>query len=424
MIDEDLLQYLWHTKQFDLKNLISTDGRPLQLIDSGTLNTNAGPDFLDARIHIGDMYWVGNVEIHVKASDWYRHGHEKDPAYNTVILHVVYDSDKAVTDYQDQPIPCLELKNRLSPIQLSKYRQFRLERNRIPCAGSIARAGSLIRAKAIEKALIQRLEKKTQQIDRYLKWTQHHWDFSLILSLARNFGTNINAEPFERLMQSIPVSVYYRERVDRSNLEALLFGQAGFLQANLTDDYSLDLLARYSYQLKKYKLVPIQPSSWRFMRTRPGNFPEKRIAQLAALLYSTEKMFDFFLHGLYNSPLQQHFDIELPEYWIMHYRLGLRGRVSGNGMTRKFREHLIINAIIPFYFTYGLHTQDTGLRNRLLEILNDIPPEKNRVTDSWKEYGFILESAHDTQGLIELKSGFCEKHKCLQCPIGHELMKN
>ena len=422
MIKEDLLHYIWQTKKFDCSDLRCTHGQSLHLIESGSLNSNAGPDFLGARIRVDDIFWAGNVEMHVLASDWYRHGHDKDPAYDNVILHVVFHADALVHSRSGHPIPCLELKTRILPIQLARYRQFRRERHRIPCDNQFRLVTVMSQVRAIEKALIQRLESKTEQIKNLLIHSQFHWDYSLIITMARNFGTNINADPFEQLLRSIPPNIFYRERQDLLNLEALLFGQAGFLEATFADGYALGLQERYRYQLVKYPLSGLTASQWRFLRTRPGNFPEKRIAQLAALLHKNEKFFDFFRDHSSIARLYESLDIAVSVYWGQHNRLGKPGPPAAKTLSRAFKNHLIINAVIPFYYCYFQYVDASGEQEQLLELMADVPPENNHVISMWKNLGYTARSAFDTQGLLQLKKGFCDKHKCLQCPVGQELM--
>lgn len=415
---EDFLHHVWKYKLFDQSELRTTDGRKISIVQAGFHNHDAGPDFSQATIFIDNIQWNGNVEIHIKASDWHRHQHQDNVAYDTVILHVVYESDKLITIGQDEAVACLELKNRISPGLLSKYESLLLNKSWIACENSIE---SIDRDKIklwLHAISIQRLHLKSQQVIKDLEESTYHWEMVFHKYLFKVFGLKVNQEAFTYLFESLPFERLAQASDDVFRIEALLFGQAGFLSESHSDDYPRALLEEYSFLKHKYALVPIAQNYWKFARMRPANFPTIRLAQLSQLLHRYPRLFQHILEAEVKSISPLFADIEASPYWNTHYRFDDSSKARRKLLGKSRIDLIIINAVVPMLFSYGSVKKDDIYIDKALDLLDQIPAEKNSIINQWAALGIDSDSALQSQSLLHLKKEYCDKYKCIQCQIG------
>lgn len=423
MIKEDFLYYIWKLRKFNSENLSASDGSELIIENPGEHNINSGPDFINARIRINDTLWFGNIEIHVCSSDWEKHSHHNDPSYNNVILHVVYEHDSNVSTSSGNILPCLELKHRINKSDLRNYKMLRYNKNWIPCEKLISDVSQISKTSALEKSITQRLAVKAERLKHILDKTNNDWAESFYIYLSRYFGMNINADAFEMLAMSCPLKLIRKEKDDLLKIEALMFGQAGMLQSGFKDDYPNQLKSEYKHLQAKYDLKPVPVSIWKYSKLRPFNFPSVRIAQLAALLWNNTDIFEKTLQQISIEDLRKLFKTETSQYWSDHFNFEKISTSQTKKIGNDTADVLIINTIVPAIFLYGHFTASDRHKENALKILTDIPPEKNSILRKWQSLGFQINSGFDSQALIEMKRNNCSKYKCLECPIGHEIMK-
>ncbi len=424
MIKEDFLHYLWKLKKFDFSNLLTTDGEEVRILDFGKHNFDSGPDFFNAKIKIGDTVWAGNVEIHVFSSDWLKHKHQNDIAYNNVILHVVYEEDVKIKSQAGLNIPAIELKSRIAKKDLKNYKLLRFNQNKIACENLLQNVSSLSKINAIEKALTDRLISKSKKLERILAEKRGDWDEAFYIFLARYFGMKTNSDAFEMLTKSLPYKFILKEKDDIKKIEALLFGQAGFLNEKFSDSYPLELKNEYEHLKNKYNLKPIPVSIWKFSKLRPLNFPTIRISQLAKILFVQNHLF----RNVFECPdlkcLKEIFKISTTDYWKNHFVFDEISINKQKNLGKTAIEVLIINTIIPALFYFGELNNEQEYKDKALDFLLKLPKEKNSIIKIWEILDFEVGSAYDSQGLIELKLNYCDKKKCLECPVGNEIMNS
>lgn len=353
-IREDFLHYLWRMQLFNLEDLATTTDIPIQILSFGELNTNAGPDFLNAKIKIGETIWVGNVEMHVKASEWLKHKHQDDDAYNNVILHVVYDNDKTIQRKTGEPIDTLELRKRIPANIIGQYIRLMNNEAWIPCQYHFPKIPDITKSLWIDRLMIERLEGRVKILEKELIDNGNNWEVTFYHRLARNFGSKINTEPFEVLAKTTPLLTLAKHKNSLFQLEALIFGQAGFLQADFEEEYPNALKKEYEFLQKKYSLFPLMPAIWRFMRLRPANFPTVRLAQFAALIHQSTHLFSKILEAETIEAVRQLFEnIEVSEYWLTHYKFDKASKKRTKKLGKSTIDLFIINTIVPFLFYYG-----------------------------------------------------------------------
>jgi hypothetical protein len=421
---EDLFQYIWKMKLFKTSNLLTTEGESVEIINVGTHNFNAGPDFLNSKIKIGNTVWVGNVELHVKSSDWVLHKHQDDPAFKNIILHVVYQNDFSLSDSYGNPMKTLVLKDHIDKEVIQNYQTFKENKTKIPCANSIASVPIEIIRTNLEKLIVSRLERKSLQIEKLLIDHKNNWEQSFYLQLASNFGFKVNQIPFELIAQSIPLSVLAKHKSNIHQLEALLFGQAGLLNDSFEENYPQLLQNEYTYLKKKYQLNGIDSHLWKFSRMRPVNFPTIRIAQFAALVHHSSHLFSKIISSQNPDELIKLFKVTASTYWDTHYTFQKTTAQLKKNIGKSAIENLIINTIVPFVFIYGRHYGNESKCELSLNLLEKINPEKNNITQIWTDIGVKAENSLHSQALIELKNNHCDLKKCLQCSIGYYIIKN
>ena len=424
IMPEEFLQYIWENRLFTHENQQTANGEPLEIINVGKRNTDSGPDFFNARVKIDDTVWVGNIEIHRFASDWGRHNHNTDDAYNNVILHVAEVFDKPVYRNNGEEIPAMVLKY---PAALkTNYQKLLDAKTWIACQSQFHKIDPIILQLGFNRLMIERLEEKTTEILNRLQQNNNDWNETFYQELARMFGFKVNAIPFEMLAKSLPVGILAKHKSSLFQLESLLFGNSGLLNEQLLgDDYYISLRNEYSFLYKKYQLKGIESHLWKFMRLRPGNFPTIRISQFAALIHKSHGLFSKILEIESLEDLKKLFEVQASEYWNSHYSFNKNSvRNSVKELGENSINTLIINIVIPFLFVYGEKQNKESLKNRSLEFLEQLPAEENSVIEKWKSLGVEARSAFESQALLQLKNKYCELKKCLNCQIGVKLVKS
>ncbi len=422
---ESFLHYVWQMQYFDKQALQTVDGEKIEIFVTGTLNTNAGPDFANARIRIGSIDWVGSVEIHTQASGWYDHHHDADRAYDNVILHVVWQDDKPVTRHDHTPLPTLQLKGRVEEGLIKTYRQLVTSSFSIPCQRSLNKVNEITRLSMMEKAMMERLERKALEVDQLLQKNGNHWEETFYQLLARNFGFKINSEPFFQLSRKLPLKILLKQSGNPEQLEALLLGQAGFLDAARGDDYYL--LLRREHQLLSAKFGigqnKMSKSQWRFLRLRPANFPVLRLAQFAALVHHRQNLFSLVIQSETLESLTELLVVPISPYWQMHYQFSKTTSSIIHDLGSASIENIIINTVVPVWVAYGKRMDDQHYVDKAVDLLQVLPAEVNRITSTWNDLGIAARTSFDSQALIELYNNFCQKKNCLHCTIGAALMR-
>lgn len=421
-IKEDFLHYLWKIKKVPT-TLETTDGQKIEVVDFGIYNLDSGPDFFNAKIKIDDTLWVGNMEMHVFTSDWIKHGHQHDKAYDNVILHVVYEDDvKSAVFVGNQSIPTVELKGKIPKIYLDNYLNLVQSTSDIPCKNMIGTVPSEKIDLWKYTLSIERLHGKSVMVSDILRSTNQDWEETLYIMLARYFGAKVNTEPFEMLARNLPLSIINKNKDKRETLDALLFGQAGMLMANYSDDYFLSLKKEFQYQQKKYNLKPIDAVAWKFSKLRPMNFPTLRLAQFAGLMYRVTFLFSQIKEANDINDIKNMLYSVPSDYWIDHYRFGNQATPVQKQTSSDFIDLLLINAVSPVLYTYGMMYDDQKHIDKAIQIIEHIPGEVNAITKQWKSLGVSTKTAFDTQALLHLKNNYCHGFKCMSCKIGHEVM--
>lgn len=418
-MNEKLLQYIWQFRYYNQSELFLETGERLQVIFPGHFNQNQGPDFLSAKIRIGQTTWVGHIELHLKTSDWYKHVHNEDRNYNNVILHVVMEND---LDPRKESVPVLALHQRISRILQDKCEEWMQSQAFIPCAENIGQANALVWASWMERLVMERMIRKSGEISLILKENNFHWEEVFWWRIAGNFGTRVNGMAFEAIARSLSVSLLARHKSRIHQLEALLMGQAGFLEKKFKDVYPNMLKKEFQFLKNKYRLEPIfQPIH--FLRMRPVNFPTIRLSQLAALIFRSSHLFSVIRETRDLEELKLLLNVNADEYWNRHYRFDEESGFMIKSLGGQMLDNLLINTIVPLLFCYGWIHQEMPIQERALEWLRQIPYEKNAITEKWKNIGVSMVNAFQSQSLLELKTKYCDDKKCLACSIGNALLK-
>lgn len=420
---EDFLHYIWQNKKFDFSNLKTTHGENLIIINSGFYSQLEGPDFFNGQIQIGNQKWAGNIEIHVKSSDWYLHQHEKDANYDSVILHVVWEHDSPIFRKDNTEIPVLELKNYIKKDKIEKYKALMTPKSWIYCEKQINQVDSFIFKNWQERLFFERLERKSLPIQKLLLETENDWESVLFCFLAKNFGLNTNGEFFFNVAKSITFSIIRKEALEVLYLEALLFGQANLLPENPEETYSKDLISWYEYLVLKYKIEKVTIEKVQFFKHRPDNFPTIRLAQLSMLYHLHRNLFSKIISSTMLEEIYDIFEISAGDYWLTHYNFEKESPKKRKNLSKSFIDLLIINTIIPLQFAYS-KSQGKDNSEQLLQLISSIASERNVVIDKFTSFGIKSDNAFDSQALLQLKNEYCNQKKCLNCAVGLELIKN
>ena len=422
-MNEDFLHYVWLYKMFSKVDFKTTGNEHLSIIKSGLHNKNAGPDFLNAQLKIDGQTWIGNVEIHLKASDWYLHNHEKDLNYDAVILHVVWENDVAIYMKNNKPIPTLVLKNFIDETVLNKYKNlFLAPTTWLPCKNAISTVDKFIFNNWKERLFFDRLERKSEEINTLLQQENNNFEAVLFQLLIKNFGLKVNGNSFFRLAQSVDYSVIKKLSFHTNQLAALLFGQAGFLEEETEDDYQKELRKEYDYLKHKFKLNHIPKNEFSFFRMRPNNFPTIRIAQLVALFHKHQNLFSKLIAIDNLEEFYELFTVVVNPFWQTHYNFDSISKKSPKKITTSFVDLLIINTIIPLKFLFQKSRGEVH-EEFFLVLLKKMKPEKNSIISKFSEIGVSSKNAFDTQALLELKNNYCAPKRCLECAIGNTILK-
>ncbi|WEK18164.1 MAG: DUF2851 family protein [Candidatus Pedobacter colombiensis] len=421
---EHFLHFIWQFRLLNSAKLYCEDGEELQVLHPGILNKHAGPDFSGAKLVIDGLNWVGDVEIHLKSSDWLAHGHQHNPAYNSVVLHVVYQYDSPIYRTNGSLVPVLVLKNLFSDHLFANYSELIATVNPFPCQKHIADVDRIVVDAFLSRVMIERFEQKSEEVFKKLSQNRGDWEQTFYYFLARNFGFKVNAVPFELLADALPHHLFSKYKDNALQIAALIFGQAGFLEQPFIEVYPRQLQKEYAFLRKKHSLTHIESALWKFLRMRPQNFPTIRLAQFAALILKSNHLFSKILKAGSVAEMQVLFS-ELPvnEYWRTHYHFN---KNTGKVIVQpglQFVHNIIINTVCLFLFSYGKYTDQPELVDRAIDFLERIPSESNAIVNQYVSAGVIADRAFTSQALLQLNKFYCSQKKCLNCAIGIKILK-
>jgi len=418
MVNEKLLHFIWENSLIEAPSLFTADGESIRVLDKGTLNPNAGPDFLDARVQIGNTLWAGHIEIHVHTTDWLRHGHGKDPKYKNVILHVVMFNDGNLD------LPTLELNGKIQQKLITQYHELQQSQSWIACENNEQRLDPFSLYQFKNRLILERFERKLEVIREDLEATQNDWEECHYRNLLRVFGLKVNANGFNMLARELPFKILRKHVDSLLQVEALLFGVAGFLEAPI-DAYQQSLEQEYRFLKAKYQLKTMPGAIWNFATLRPPNFPSLRIAQLAALVANNKISFAEITKIQHHNKAVKYFKATASSYWDNHYHFKSvteKNRKKDIGL--RTLELLCINHTIPMAYAFGWFNGDFTLKERAVEWLEKLKPERNQIVSKWFNLGYTIDSAFDSQALIQLKNEYCNYKKCLSCAVGSSILRN
>lgn len=420
---ESFLHFIWQFRLFQALNLFCTTGESLSIQAVGMPNKNAGPDFTQAKLSIGGRIWIGDVEIHLKSSDWFLHGHQDDSGYDAVILHVVYEHDRPIYRKDGSEIPVLILKELFPESLLAHYEGLVNSVHTFPCEKLIHGIDAVIVNGVLSRMMITRLARKSEQVFDHLAKVNGDWESTFYHFLAKSFGFKVNEIPFELLAASLPLSVIRKHLDHPMQVEALVFGQAGFLSASFKDAYPRELKKEYRFLQKKYGLIPIGVAAWRFLRMRPQNFPTLRLAQFCALLLKSDRLFSKVMELEKLSELKTLLqNLPVNPYWTTHYHFHKDAKKVEIQLGAGSVFHLIINAICLFVSAYGKYSDQPDLINRGLQLLEEMPAESNVITRSYQQAGVRIDNAFFSQAVLQINKYYCAQKKCLNCGIGIKIL--
>ncbi|MFD2915425.1 DUF2851 family protein [Psychroserpens luteus] len=423
-MQEDFLHYLWLHKKLDVLHLKTTQHERLEIVNVGTHNHNSGPDFFNGQIRIADQLWAGNIEIHIKSSDWFVHGHEQDAAYDNVILHVVYEHDTDIFRSDNSTIPTLELKNFIDSALMDNYHKlFSSKKKWINCEQDFPEVDEFTLKNWQERLYFERLERKQHTIEDLLKTSKNDWEAVLFKLLAKNFGLKVNGTAFASIANSVDFSIVRKTSSKLEQLEALLFGQAGLLEKESSNSYYETLQKEYKFLKQKFQLESQGVIDVQFFRLRPPNFPTIRLSQLANLYHKEQQLFSKVISAENLKDIYTLFEVSTSPFWNTHYTFDKESKQSSKKVTKAFVDLLLINTILPIKFCYAKQNGE-AIDETILEIINAIASEKNSIVDGFTQLKHKPKSALESQAFIQLKTEYCDKNKCLQCAVGNVLLTN
>lgn len=417
---EILLHYIWQHCLWAGFPQQTTDGRPVEILSVGQHNTDAGPDFMNVRLRIGGYEWAGNVEIHTYSSDWYKHHHHTDKAYDHIILHVVRNADKQVYNSEGEAVPQCELRypeDQDYLTELIEYaRKMDSAEGMIECNKILLQDPDILTQGWRNALLRRRMACKQQSIEHLLEITNHSWEHAFYITLAHNFGFHTNGIPFETLAINTPLSYLQKHRNSLFQLTAMLLGQSGLLNADtVRDDENQRLYREYLFLQKKFALKPLDGHIWKRGRMRPQAFPEVRIRQFAQLLFQSEFLFSQLMETDKLSDLVDLLTLrQLSQDDCAHL-------APPAPIGRDSVRILLINSVIPYKYAYALAYQNPAQAERAYALLEQIAPEDNKIIRQWRLLGQSVRSAADTQALIHLYRYYCRSHKCMNCQVGYQI---
>lgn len=421
-MQEAFLHYIWKHKKLKLTHLKTIQGEVLEVIQVGMHNQQSGPDFFNAQLRIGNQLWAGNVEVHVKSSDWYVHNHEVDPAYDNVILHVVWEHDNEVFRRDNTSIPTLNLQDYVLESALMHYQKlFFSKKTYINCETELPTVDNFTLNNWMERLFFERLEHKSQLIEQQLTASANDWEAVLFSMLAKNFGLKVNGEAFLSLANSIDFNIIRKTQNNLLGLEALFFGQAGLLEEDIQEPYFTNLKKEHAYLKHKFSLDYQSVLPLQFFRLRPPNFPTIRLAQLAQLYHQNQNLFSKILETKTHEALYQLFDIGTSAFWHTHYTFAKSSKKSRKKLSKSFIDLLIINTIVPIKFSYAKY-QGKEDAESILNLMQNIQSERNSIVDKIHDIHPVAASAMHSQAILQLKNNYCDKNYCLQCAIGNKIL--
>ncbi|MCC5928402.1 MAG: DUF2851 family protein [Cyclobacteriaceae bacterium] len=424
-MDESFLHFVWQHQYYNKSDLTTADGHKVEVYQPGHYNTNAGPDFLNARIKIGDLIWNGSIEIHVMSEDWFNHKHHLNMVYDSVVLHVVWQGDRRAQRTDNTDIPTVFLKTRVPQSIFKKYQNLLGSIDHLPCSQFISNIPEVILQNMLDHVLIQRLERKASEIISLYESNAGDWEETAYQILLKSFGFQKNSELFHKLGRALPLKILKRHRDKIVQVESLLFGMAGFLKGKPGDDYHENLQKEFAFLCQKYGLEDriIEPHLWKFMRMRPANFPTLRLAQLAVLIVQSDNIFSSLVYAGSVRSILNYLCINPGNYWREHYYFGKKTQKHSADLGEAGMEGIIINAVVPLMAAYGMHTDDHSWIEGAIQLLEQIRPENNSIVQRVSSSGIQVGKACDSQAAIELYKNYCTKRKCLHCKIGTYILK-
>ena len=421
-MQEDFLHYIWKHKKFRFNNLETTTGESIVVTSVGQHNFNSGPDFFNAKIKVGDQLWAGNVEIHIKSSDWFLHSHEQDKAYDNVILHVVWEDDTEVFRKDNTPIPTLQLKDVVDVIMLNNYEKLFAKQNKwINCENDFPSTDDFVLTNWLERLYFERLERKSETINTLLVASKNDWESVFFKMLTKNFGLKVNGESFFSLGQSIDFSIIRKTQSNPHVLEAFLFGQAGLLEQDIENAYYLDLKNEYKFLKQKFGLQNNQVLPLQFFRLRPSNFPTIRLSQLANLYNKHQNLFSKVIELNEVEDFYELFKVSTSDFWETHYTFQKTSKTSIKKLSKSFVDLLLINTILPIKFCYAKQ-KGVEIDSEIIKIATAITSEKNNIISAFNNLKKVSKSSLDSQALIHLKTEYCDKNNCLKCAVGNQFL--
>ena len=420
---EEILQYIWKFQYYNNNELLSTAGDPISVIHPGTHNLNQGPDFIEAKIKINDTLWAGNVELHINSSHWNLHHHSDDTNYNNIILHIVWNHDVEIKDANGNHLPTLELKSRVSKLLLEKFAQLMETSQFIACEKLSHHLSDLSLTSWKQRLVAERLLLKSKYIFQIVEQTNFHWEEAFWWLIAANFGLKVNTEIFKKIAQSLPLNILAKHKNNIIQIEAMLFGQAGLLEKKFDEKYPQMLQKEYRFYQKKYKLKAVDGELF-FLRMRPANFPTIRLAQLAMLIHNSEHLFSKIKETHSVNDVKKMLALQANDYWHYHYIFNEETEQHVKRLGKQMVDNIIINTIVPILFSYGLHHEDEFYKEKAINWLEQISPEKNAITKGFENLHYCNKNAFDSQAYIQLKNEYCHHKRCLECAIGNSFFKS
>ena len=424
-MNEDFLSFVWRYQYFDAANLRTETGEDLQILRVGQPNTDAGPDFAESRVLLDGMEWAGAVELHVRSSDWELHQHPGDAAYESVVLHVVWDDDRPVRRRDGTLVPTLALSTRVKPAVRQRYERLMESKTEIPCAPQFRDVPRLPKIAMLDRVLLERLDGKAARVTELWETNNRDWEETAYQWLAQYFGFRLNAPAFLRLAQNVPLKVLQKHRLSSLQIEALLFGTSGLLPEDLEEDYVQDLQKEYQFLAAKYGLLSqkMELTEWKFLRLRPAGFPTVRLAQFATLLQREAGLFASLTAIEDVENLRKMFRVSQSAYWKSHYQFGKKSGSAVPDLGKDAADLLLINAAVPLLVAYARQRDHAAFLDRAVRWLEQLSAEKNHVTRAWAELGMRVGTAFDSQALIEWHTSYCSRKRCLECTVGAALVR-
>lgn len=421
---EAILHFIWKYKLFNFLGLSTTDGQSLQIIQAGIHNFDSGPDFFNGKVKIGSTLWAGNIEIHLKSSDWLKHKHQIDKAYDNVVLHVVWEHDSDIFRTDGTVLPVLELQHVVQQNIIDNYHQLVLSDSWIPCEAQLPFIDEFVKNQTLDRMLSERLEEKAAHMRAIFQLKSSSWEDTFYTILARSFGFKVNALPFELLAKNLPQLTLAKHKNAALQVEALVFGVAGFLDFKFADEYPKALKREFDFLRAKYQLSVLEVSLWKFSKTRPDNFPTVRLAQFAALVLQSQHLFSKIIGVKSKNEYAELFKaMPVNPYWETHFRFDKSVERRSVTIGKSSIDNLLINAIAPLLFFYGKETGDKNSIDSALNLLLSLAPEENQIVRGFRQRGMGAGNAFDTQALIHLKKSYCDLKKCVNCGIGLKIIK-